>query len=350
VRVGTQDPFRDRYTVATELDTHLDKVHVISAPCGGAFGAKTHLGVTKEAARMARETGKPVKVVYSRLADIQKFSRYKQSVIIDISTGLSSAGNVLGRTIDFYGDGGYGSRELYSVRDARTRLFEQTTMPARHKTIRGTSYTQDVFAIESHIDMVARAAGIEPLAFRQANVALKQFHPVIDACAEMFSNWNYRPVPDQGVGFAICNHGGRQLAVIGAEVRVDRQTGDIEVLRLVGAFDVGLVINQNTASMGIKGAMIWGLGIALLEEVDLDGHRCRTTGFGNYKIARMKDIPPIDIRFVNTVTPTEPRGCGEMPLPPTIAAIANAVYDATGVRFYELPITPGKVKAALKVT
>ncbi len=349
VRVGTQNPFRDRYVVATELGTHPANVHVISEACGGAFGAKTRLGVTTEAVRMVGRVGKPVKVVYSRLADIQKFSCYKESVIVDISTGLSGTGEVLGRTIDFYGDEGHGSEELYSVRDARTRLFKQITMPARHETMRGTSYSQDVFAIESHTDMVARAAGIEPLAFRRANVALKQFHPVIDACAEMMGHANYRPVPDQGVGFAICNHGGRQLAVTGAEVRVDRQTGQVEVLRLAGAFDIGVVINQNTASMGIKGAMIWGLGYALFEEVDLDGHQCRTTGFSNYRIARMADIPPIDIRFVNTVTPTEPRGCGEAPAPPTIAAITNAVYDAIGVRFYELPITPARVKAALKV-
>ena len=138
------------------------------------------------------------------------------------------------------------------------------------------------------------------------------------------------------------------MGMIGAEVRVDRQSGRIEVLRLAGAFDVGVVINANTAATGIKGAMIWGLGFALFEEVDLDGHRCRTTGFSNYRIPRMRDIPPIEIRFVNTVSPRQPRGCGEAPAPPTIAAIANAVYDAIGVRFYELPITPARVKAALK--
>jgi CO/xanthine dehydrogenase Mo-binding subunit len=163
----------------------------------------------------------------------------------------------------------------------------------------------------------------------------------------MFGDRMHRSGSDHGTGFAICNHGGSQLGAVAAEVSVDRQSGKVTVLGLAGAFDIGVVINENTAVMGIKGAMIWGLGFALLEEVDLDGHRCRTTGFSNYRIARMGDIPPIEVRFTNTVTPGQPRGCGEAPAPPTIAAIANAVYDAIGIRFYELPITPARVKAAL---
>jgi len=348
MRVGTQNPFLDRYNIAQELGVPSESIHIKSSACGGAFGAKTGHTIPGEVVSMAKRAGKPVKYVYSRRADIQKRSRYKESVVVDISTGLSSDGRILARTIEFYGDEGHGDRELYVIPHARTRLFRQVPMPVRHATMRGTSYTQNIFAIESHTDMVARAAGLEPLAFRRANVTLPQFRPVIDTCAEMFGYPGYRPVKDQGVGFAICNHGGRQLGMIAAEVRVDRKNGRIEVLRLAGAFDVGLVINENTATAGIKGAMIWGLGFALLEEVDLDGHRCRTTGFNNYRIPRMKDIPPIEIRFLNTVSPGRPRGCGEMPTPPTIAAIANAVYDAIGVRFYELPMTPSRVRAALK--
>jgi CO/xanthine dehydrogenase Mo-binding subunit len=347
VRVGTQNPFRDRYNVAKTLWTRQENVHVIAAACGGAFGAKTNLMVTRDAAKMARKMGKPIKIIYSRLADIQKLSRYKESVVVDISTGLSSSGKIVARTIDYYGDEGYGSLELYAMDHARTQLFEQTTMPVRHATIRGTSYSQNVFAIESHTDMVARAAGIEPLAFRRANVEFMKFRPVIDACSEMFGDRARRGNEGHGVGYAICNHGGRQLGAIAAEVRVDRQSGKINVLALAGAFDIGVVINVNTAVMGIKGSMIWGLGYALLEEVDLDGHLCRTTGFSNYRVPRMKDIPPIEVCFVNTVTPHQPRGCGEAPGPPTTAAIANAVFDAIGIRFYELPITPEKVLAAL---
>ena len=93
--------------------------------------------------------------------------------------------------------------------------------------------------------------------------------------------------------------------------------------------------------------MIWGIGAALLEEVEIDGHRSHTIGFAYYRIARMSDTPPIEVAFFDNRNPGQPRGCGELPLPPTVAAIANAVYDAIGVRFHEIPITPERVTASL---
>jgi CO/xanthine dehydrogenase Mo-binding subunit len=135
--------------------------------------------------------------------------------------------------------------------------------------------------------------------------------------------------------------------VVGAEVNVNRTTGKVTVVRLAGAFDFGLVINRKLATNGVKSSMIWGIGAALLEEVEIDGHRSHTNGFANYRIARMSDTPPIEVAFFDNRNPGQPRGCGEMPLPPTVAAIANAVYDAIGVRFHEIPITPERVTAAL---
>jgi nicotinate dehydrogenase subunit B len=339
VYASTQNPFLDRHDVAREVGLPAEDIRIISTACGGGFGCKAGHTVPEEAAGMAKRVKAPVKYIYPRLADIQKLSRYKETVTVDISTGLSSDGQVIARTIDIYGDQGKGDRDLYAIANARTRLF-RAPMLVRHATMRGTSFSQNVFAIESHTDMVARAIGEDPLEFRRRNVALPQYGPLLDACAEMFDHPRYHPPSGQGVGFAICTHGGRQLGAVGVEVRVDSRTGVVEVVRMAGAFDIGLVINANTATMGIKGAMIWGLGYALLEEVDLDGHSCRTTGFHNYHIPRMKDIPPIEIRYFDTVKPGEPRGCGEMPTPPTSAAIANAVFNATGKRFYRLPLTP----------
>jgi len=158
----------------------------------------------------------------------------------------------------------------------------------------------------------------------------------------------YEPPEDHGIGFGIINHGGRQLGVVGAEVGVDRRSGQIDVVRLCGAYDIGVVINRNTTRMGVRGAMLWGLGFALFEEVDLDGHRCHTTGFSNYRIPRFSDTPPIELAFLDNQHPGAPRGCGEMPLPATLAAICNAVYDAIGVRFYTIPMTPERVLAALR--
>jgi CO/xanthine dehydrogenase Mo-binding subunit len=99
--------------------------------------------------------------------------------------------------------------------------------------------------------------------------------------------------------------------------------------------------------MGIRGAMLWGLGYALFEEVRLDAHRSFTASFADYRIPRFSDVPEIEIDFLDNRIPGFPRGCGEMPLPPTVAAICNAVCDATGRRFYRLPLTPERVRKGL---
>ena len=153
--------------------------------------------------------------------------------------------------------------------------------------------------------------------------------------------------PGEGKGFGICSHGGRQLGVVGAHVSVDMNSGVVTVIKLTGAFDIGLIINRNTTDMGVKGAMIWGIGSALIENVELDGHRCYTNGFADYPIPRMGDIPEIDLAYLNNVESDNPRGCGEMPMPPTVAAIANAVFAATGFRCNSLPMTPEKIRKGL---
>jgi CO/xanthine dehydrogenase Mo-binding subunit len=195
--------------------------------------------------------------------------------------------------------------------------------------------------------MVANALGMDPLEFRRKNVQYPAFLPLIDACADLIGYADYQAAPDEGIGFAIIVHGINQLGVVGAEVAVNRASGRIRVKRLCGAFDIGTIINRNTARVGIQGAMIWGLGYALKEEIKLDGHGTKTANLSEYAIPRFSDIPPIDIVFLYNHMPGPPRGCGEMPMIPTIGAIANAVYSALGVRFRSTPLTPGRVKKGL---
>jgi CO/xanthine dehydrogenase Mo-binding subunit len=346
VRLGTQNPFFVRRKIADQEGVPESQVRVIAAPAGGAFGSKADNLVGEEAAFMLRLTAAPVKYVYSRTDDICRRARFKEAVVFDVTTGFDDYGRLLGRKIDIFQDEGYGTQETYDIPNVRTQLY-QTRLPIRHGTMRGTSFVQSVFALESHTDTVARRTGHDPLDFRRAHVELEAFLPLIDHCAEAFDYGNYSPPEDHGLGFAICNHGGRQLGVVGAEVRVDANSGEVSVVRLAGAFDIGVVINHTLATNGIKGAMIWGIGAALLEEVELDGHRCLTSGFGDYRIPRMSDTPPIEVAYFDNQSPGVPRGCGEAPVPPTAAAIANAVYNATGIRFYQLPITPERVLAAL---
>lgn len=344
--VSSQHPHRAREIIAKSLHVPESDVRVIGMPVGGGFGGKTSNPVTGEAAELARLAGAPVKLLYSRKNQFQWRARYKMACVIDLTTGIGSDGRMLARKIDTYQDVGSGTTDTYEIPNVLTRNF-QSRLPVERAISRGTSYVQNCFATESHIDMVAAAVGIDPFEFRRNNVKKPAFIPLIDACAEMIDYYNYQPEADQGKGLAITNHGGNQMGAIGAEVAVNRKTGKIMVKRICGAFDIGTIINHKTTTVGIRGAISWGIGYILSEEIKLDGHSAETAYLSEYRIPRFSDIPPIEIVFLDNYGPGSPRGCGELPVIPTIGAIANAVYDAIGVRFYSTPITPSRVLEAL---
>lgn len=348
VWASTQAPFVSRGKVARQLGIPAENVHVIAMPVGGGFGVKGGTRAPQLAAEIARASGRRVKVVFDRDRQFNSEARYKESVVADIASAVARDGRLLARTLDLYQDEGAGSTDTYDIPDVRTRLF-RTPMPARHGVMRGTSFVQTCFAVESHTDGVAEAVGLDPVTFRKRNLAIDAFAPLLDACAERIG-YGSRSLPDgHGIGFAICHHGGRQLGAVAAEVVVDRGTGVVRVERLEGAFDIGLVISRTTLVANTVGAMIWGLGFALFEEVRIDGHRSHVHHLSDYRVPRFSDVPPIEVSFHDNLVPNPiPRGCGELPTVPTIGAIANAVYAAVGLRFHTLPITPERVLAGLR--
>ncbi len=347
VWASTQAPFKALTKVAKAVDLPEDRVRIIGMPVGGGFGVKVDTPAPAEAAVMARDSGRTIKHVYSREFQFIGRTRFKEAVVIDIASSVGGDGRLVARTIDIYQDEGFGTTNTYDIPHVATRLFH-TPMPVRHGTMRGTSFVQSGFAMESHTDMLAEAVGLDPVEFRKRNLAEPAFVHLLDACAEMI---DYRPgktSDGSGTGFAICTHGGRQLGAVAAELSVDRKTGLITVHRLCGAFDIGTVINRNTLTANTKGAMIWGLGFALFEEALADGHTSPTRSLDDYRIPRFQDVPPIELAFLDNASKTErPRGCGELPVIPTVGAICNAVYRATGFRFHTLPLTPERVLAAL---
>ncbi len=136
-----------------------------------------------------------------------------------------------------------------------------------------------------------------------------------------------------------------------AEVEVDVETGDVRVTKLVGAHDVGKAINPISCVAQIEGALATGLGYALSEELQYDGGECVNPTLADYKIPTALDCPPYDSRVIEVPHDEGPygaKGLGEPGLAPTAAAIANAVYDACGVRIRGLPLTSEKVYAALQ--
>ena len=347
VWAGSQYSYRARGIISQFLKIPENNIRVISMSVGGGFGGKISNPAPGEAALIAQNVGKPVKLIYSRKDQFQWRGRLKEACVVDLTTGTSANGKMLARKIDIIHDHGIGAERTYSIPHVLTRLYK-ADMPVDHATSRGTSYVQLCFATESHIDMVAAALGMNPVEFRLTNIQYPALGSVLEACAEMIDYPNYQPGPNEGLGIAIVNHGGRQFGAVAAEVFVDRATGRITVKRICGAFDIGTIINHNTTTLGIRGAIIWGIGYVLHEEIKLNGHRTETADLWAYHIPRFSDIPPIEMSFLDYYKEDVPMGCGEMPMVPTIGAIANAVHQAIGVRFTSTPITPEKVKRALQ--
>jgi len=150
----------------------------------------------------------------------------------------------------------------------------------------------------------------------------------------------------QGRGIAIGIDSGTYCAIV-AEVHVDRATGAIRVTRLVAAQDMGIVVNPEGARMQMEGCLAMGLGYVLTEELRFRGGEILDTNFDTYDIPRFSWVPAIETVLVGN-DDLAPQGGGEPAIVPMGAAIANALFDATGVRMYRLPMTPGRVLAALK--
>ena len=208
--VAAQWPHEARRHIANYLKLPETLVHVVGMPVGGAFGFKIAPPVSWEAPQLSQIVGTSVKVMYSRKNQFKLRSRYKMACLIDLTTGVGTDGRMLARKIDVYQDGGDGTIDTYVIPNVLTKLY-RSSWPYQLATSRGTSYVQTCFATESHIDMVAKAVGFDPFTFRKINVELPAFVDMINACADMMDYDNYRPAPDEGIGLAICFHGGRQL-------------------------------------------------------------------------------------------------------------------------------------------
>ena len=343
---GSQYPHRVRELASLNLNLPESAIHFIHSPVGGAFGGKVAPPVSQEAADLSRRVGAPVKVIYSRKNQFQKRGLFKMACVFDFSTGVGTDGRLQARKLDIYQDLGEGTRDTYAAPHILIKHY-RTEMPVNQANTRGTSYVQIGFAQESHMDMVARAIGHDPFEFRRNNVAVASFVPLIDACADMIRYPRSGLGPDEGIGIGLCNHGARQMGVAAAHVKVDRKTGKVHVKEICSAFDIGTIINHRTVTTTIRGGIIWGLGWILREEVKLDGHSVYTEYLTDYGVPRFSDTPEIKLQFLDNERPGKPRGCGELPVIPTAAAIANAVYHAIGIRFYTTPISPEKVLKAL---
>jgi CO/xanthine dehydrogenase Mo-binding subunit len=203
----------------------------------------------------------------------------------------------------------------------------------------------NVFARESHIDVLAAKAGVDPLAFRLAHLKDPRMIGALRTAEKAFG-WKPKAGPSgRGFGVAFATH--REVLVAAmAEVAVDRKTGEVQVKRVVVAQDMGVVVNPDGARQQVEGCVTMGLGYALMEEVRFKDGKILDENFDTYRIPRFAQIPDIETILIPNPS-LAAQGGGEPAIILMGALIANAIFDAVGVRLLQLPMTPERIRKAL---
>ena len=392
-----------RRGVATFLGMPQDRVRVVWMQGPQGFGRTAAEDAACEAAYIAREIGRPVRMQWMRDEETA-WDTKSPAFLVKMRGALDAQGRLIGyeynaRSCD-YNHLGYnepdtvliaqlmGSRrerpangsssmpsDLYVIPNRKMAgevvgLPTVWETPLRTGNLRDPNGPQSTFAAESFIDEAAAAAKADPLEFRMKLLRAgttdddgfrrARSLAVLKAAAEKYG-WDPRPSPKaRGNGDILTGRGvaytfrGQTIVAQIAEVEVNRKTGHVWAKRIVCAHDCGLVVNPESLHHAVECGTLHGLSRALHEEVRFDTEKVTSRDWSSHPTLRHSDVPErIDVVLVNgDPNPNRPDlppyGAGEASLKPTMAAIANAIYDATGVRIRRVPFRPDRVLAALK--
>jgi len=387
VWTGTQKPYRQREGLALFLGLPRDKVRVIWKPGPGSYGRNDAGDAAFEAAFLAKEIGRPVRLQWMRNDGIAWDPKAPPSVV-QVRGAFDTAGRVVAydwdnRSLDHQdvapgeetpGDTLIGQFQGFKADTKRNRIGtpdESYTFPnkrwnlhavqplmamgspLRTAHLRLPTGSVVTFAAESFIDELAAAAGVDPVQFRLSYLTDKHQIGLLKAVAEA-ATWETRtsPRPDaraqgkgtvKGRGIAL-----RTDAAVVAEVEVNLETGKVHVTRFVCSHTCGLIVNPDGLANVIEGNLLHTMSRTLYEEVTFDRTKVTSTNWSNYPIATIMDTPARIDKVLMNEPNTPPSGAGEETSAQVQPAIANAIFDATGVRIRRFPFTPERVKAALQ--
>ncbi|MBK8884739.1 MAG: xanthine dehydrogenase family protein molybdopterin-binding subunit [Bacteroidales bacterium] len=350
VWASTQTPYPLQDEIAAVLALPLEKVRVIVPFVGGGFGGKSANNQAVEAARLAKLSGKPVMVAFTRDEEFF-YDNFHPAGVIRIKSGIDKSGLIKLWDYHAYYCGTRGTEILYDVPNLKlTDHGDKENSPSVHPFATGPwrapNNNTNTFARETQIDIMAAAAGIDPLEFRLKNLKDEKMIEVLKKVADMFGYKPGKGKGGRGVGLAIGTDVGALVAQM-AEVEVDRKTGKVKVLRIVCAQDMGLCVNPLGATMQMEGCMTMGLGYTLTEELAYEGGNIITRGYDSYEIPRFSWLPKIET-FIFERMNEPPQGGGEPAIITVGAVVGNAIFNATGARMYRMPFTPARVLDAIK--
>jgi len=349
---GTQTPFAVKQQVAQALGFAPENVRVVTPYVGGGFGGKSASRQAVEAARLAKSVGKPVQVVFDRAEEFF-YDTFRPAAVVKIRSGLTSAGKMILWDYRVYCAGDREAKQFYDIPHQRTVSaggWSGEATPGLHPFAigpwRAPSVNTNTFARESHLDIMASRLDVDPVEFRLSHLSDQRVRAVLEAAAKQFGWKPARTPSGRGVGVSCAIYLGTYVALM-AEVAVDKSTGRVQVKRVVCAQDEGVIVNPDGSRQQIEGSITMGLGYTLSEEVRFKDGEIFDRNFDTYEIPRFSWVPKIETVLIeNREVPAS--GCGEPPIVNMGAVIANAIYDASGARLLQLPMTPGRIKEALK--
>jgi nicotinate dehydrogenase subunit B len=387
VWVHSQGVYPIRSAIAAVLGIDEADMRVIQTEGAGCYGHNGSDDAALDAALIARHLpGIPVSVKWMR-ADEMTWEPYGPAMVLKLQASLGEEGKVIdwnhevwsyphlgrprgnGRVSDLVASwhlevpfekpqrmpihashiGSHRNADpLYAFPQKRVVKHFVQNSPLRTSAMRGLGAYANVFAIESFMDELAQAAGIDPVEFRLRHLEEERARAVIQACARK-AGWSPGESlgADHGRGIGFAQYKNRQCyAAVIVELHVDREGGAIHLERAVIAADAGQVINPDGLSNQLEGGFVQSASWTLKEQVDFDQHGIIARDWDGYPILRFPEVPKIEVVLINH--PELPTlGSGEATQGPTSAAIANAVFDAAGVRLREIPFTPERVREAL---
>ncbi len=381
---GSQGPFATRGRVANLLGVPAKNVHVVYRESSGCYGRLSTDDVPEDAAIMSRAVGKPVRVQWMR-EDEHAWEPKGPQQLISVRAGVDGQGKLvawdyLDRSFPWTtsgtsllasqqlgikatgpgnsnGTGGGGDIYTFDHQKVVAALIpwvQADPTPLRTSNLRAPGELARTFATESFIDEIAADLGADPVQFRlrYLNGDVRPTDALRAAAKQ--AQWKERPSPAPvsagskvtGRGVAVANRANTITAAV-AEVEVDKTTGKVTVKKVTFAHDCGLIVNPDGLKNQIEGNIIQGVSRTLLEQVQFDATGIKNLDWASHPIITFADIPEIDIVLINRPE-MGPLGGGEPSISPVPGAIANAIFDATGVRLREIPLTRQRVLAGLK--
>jgi nicotinate dehydrogenase subunit B len=354
---STQDAFGLRSRIAQTLGTPQEKVRVIYLDGSGSYGTNGALLVAVDAALLSRAVGQPVRLQWMRQDELG-WDPKGPAQLLDLRGGIDSHGNIVAWETETWlpvSGTTQNADPPYAVENMSVIAHQLKDTPLPLSNLRAPGKIGNVFSVESFVDEMAVAAGLDTAAFRRRGLKDPRALAVIDRATETIA-WKARPSPNPsaaegnfqiGRGIAYMRYKqAENYVAIAMEVAVERSTGKIMIRRITCAHDCGLIVNPDGLRNQVEGNIMHTLSRTLHEEVKFDRSKVTSVDWSSYPVLRFPEAPKIEVALIDR--PDQPSyGAGEAASAPVAAALANAIFDATGVRLRTVPFTLERVKAAM---